>query len=115
MVAAILEHRSQLESFETFSKEQGDEQVEEWKTMIRVWESNQDAPNPYELPKSGRFQLRATLYCLSSRVVIGMSEADVRLQLAQEEANRAAMGVPSLHEVSASSFIVAALDLEDQQ
>jgi len=55
------------------------------------------------------------LYRLSSYVIIGPSEADVRLQLAEDEATQAAMGVPSLHKVSASSFMVAALDLEDQQ
>lgn len=113
MIATISKLRLQQESFNTFSKEQGDEQVEEWKAMVRIWESDPNAPNPYELPKSGRFMCNTTRP--SSWVIIGLSEADVQLQLAQEEADQAAMGVPSLHEVSASLFIVAALDLEDQQ
>lgn len=35
--------------------------------------------------------------------------------MAEEEATRASAGEPSLHEVSASSFIVAGLNLEEQQ
>jgi len=54
MNAAIPELDLQQEALETFSREQGEEQVEEWKTMIRAWELSPDAPNPYELPKSGK-------------------------------------------------------------
>jgi hypothetical protein len=40
---------------------------------------------------------------------------EICLKLAEEEAKRTSGGELSLHEVSASSFIVADLDLEDQQ
>jgi hypothetical protein len=39
----------------------------------------------------------------------------VRLQFATEEAEEAKKGGPALHEVTPSSFIVAGLELEDQQ
>ena len=61
MLAAISKLQSQQEGFDTFTREQGDEQVEEWKAMIRAWESSPDAPNPYELPKSGRFACNIAL------------------------------------------------------
>ncbi|KAF7330698.1 hypothetical protein MSAN_02447900 [Mycena sanguinolenta] len=42
-------------------------------------------------------------------------EAEVKLKFAEEEQVSAARGVPSLHDVSPSSFIYAGLDLEEQQ
>jgi hypothetical protein len=45
----------------------------------------------------------------------GLTEAQVRLQFAKEEAEDVARGLPSLHDVSASSFITAGLDLEEEQ
>lgn len=40
---------------------------------------------------------------------------EVRLQFANEEAEEAKNGVPAVHEVTPSSFIVAGLELEHQQ
>ncbi|KAJ7092096.1 hypothetical protein C8R43DRAFT_908180, partial [Mycena crocata] len=45
----------------------------------------------------------------------GLTEAQVRLDFAKEEARQAELGVPSLHDVSPSSFIYAGLELEEQQ
>ena len=44
-----------------------------------------------------------------------MTEADVKLFLAKEEAELAAAGVVALNEVNASTFVVAGLDLQDRQ
>jgi hypothetical protein len=44
-----------------------------------------------------------------------LTEAQVRLQFSKEEAEEAARGVPSLHDLSPSSFIAAGLDLEEEQ
>jgi len=43
----------------------------------------------------------------------GKSEAEIQLKLAESEHTSA--GVTALHEVSTSSFIIAGLELEDQQ
>jgi hypothetical protein len=45
----------------------------------------------------------------------GLTEQDIRLQFATEEAEEAKNGGPVLHDVTPSSFIVAGLELEDQQ
>jgi hypothetical protein len=45
----------------------------------------------------------------------GVTEADVKLLLAEEEAELAANGVVALNEVNASAFVVAGLDLQDRQ
>jgi hypothetical protein len=44
-----------------------------------------------------------------------MTEADVKLFLATEEAELAAAGVVSLNEINASAFVVTGLDLQDRQ
>jgi len=44
-----------------------------------------------------------------------VTEADVKLLLAEEEAELAAKGVVALNEVNASAFVVAGLDLQDRQ
>ncbi|KAJ7020579.1 hypothetical protein C8F04DRAFT_1274884 [Mycena alexandri] len=90
---AKVEEREQSEAFAAFSAEQG-ERVEGWRAMVHAFEANPKAPNPYE--------------CKSK----AMTEADVRLRLAEEEAER---GQTSLHDVSPTGFVYAGLELEEQQ
>ena len=45
----------------------------------------------------------------------GMSEAEVRAQLAQEEEEEVSDGKESLHEMSPVAFIAALLDFEEKQ
>ncbi|KAJ6511876.1 hypothetical protein C8R47DRAFT_1173309 [Mycena vitilis] len=96
LLRAIPERNFQRDSLATFTENQA-EHVGEWKTMVEEFEADQTKPNPYELPKSG------------------LNENDVRLQLAQEEALEQATGTLPIHQVSPSAFILAGLDLEEQQ
>ncbi|KAJ6509612.1 hypothetical protein DFH09DRAFT_942560, partial [Mycena vulgaris] len=50
-----------------------------------------------------------------SRILVGLTEMEVRLQFTNEEAADAEKGVPALHEVTPSSFINVGLELEEQQ
>jgi hypothetical protein len=45
----------------------------------------------------------------------GLTEADIRLQLAEDDAKQASDGVPTPHHVTANAFIVGGLELEDMQ
>ncbi|KAJ7805644.1 hypothetical protein B0H13DRAFT_1670300 [Mycena leptocephala] len=90
------ELKEQKEAFEEFSAQQA-ERVPEWKQRVVAFELDQTKPNPYEI------------------TVKGLTEAQVRLQFAKEEAAEVARGLPALHDVSASSFITAGLDLEEEQ
>ncbi|KAJ7021123.1 hypothetical protein C8F04DRAFT_1274114 [Mycena alexandri] len=90
---AKVEEHEQSEAFEVFTQEQG-ERVEGWREMVHAFKADPTKKNPYEVK------------------VRGMTEADVRLQLSEEEQEK---GGPSLHDVSPSGFIYAGLDLEDQQ
>ncbi|KAJ7486368.1 hypothetical protein B0H11DRAFT_1721689 [Mycena galericulata] len=98
MDRAKSEGPAQREAFATFSAEQS-ERVPEWKAAVLAFEADNDQPNPYEV----------------LRLEIGLTEAEVRLQFADEEAKEVAAGVPSLHDVSPSSFMFAGLDLEAEQ
>ncbi|KAJ7701694.1 hypothetical protein B0H16DRAFT_1347920 [Mycena metata] len=90
---ARIEEREQAEAFAAFSAEQG-ERVEGWRAMVHAFEADSKAPNPYESTAKA------------------LTEADVRLRLAEEKATR---GQTSLHDVSPTAFIYAGLDLEEQQ
>jgi hypothetical protein len=46
---------------------------------------------------------------------LGITEKQLRLQLAEEEKKQLDAGVPSLHNVSPSSFLNAGLQLEEEQ
>ncbi|KAI0042995.1 hypothetical protein FA95DRAFT_1575369 [Auriscalpium vulgare] len=70
---------------------------EEWTEMMRAYEINKTAPNPYEEP------------------VVAMSLVDVRLELAEEEAREAVQGQLSPHETTASMFLTVGFELEEQQ
>ncbi|KAJ7448160.1 hypothetical protein FB451DRAFT_1343347 [Mycena latifolia] len=105
LIAALLRRRLdraraestiQSEGFEAFSAQQA-EYVPKWKKMVDDFEKDNTKQNPYEVK------------------VVGLTEAQVRLQFSEEEAERVEKGVPALHDVSPSSFIYAGLELEDQQ
>ncbi|KAJ7670794.1 hypothetical protein DFH06DRAFT_1267265 [Mycena polygramma] len=96
LLRAIPERNFQRDSLATFTENQA-EHVEGWKAMVETFEADATKPNPYELPKSG------------------ITENDVRLQLAREEALEQATGILPIHNVSPSAFMLAGLDLEEQQ
>ncbi|KAJ7754133.1 hypothetical protein B0H14DRAFT_2405084 [Mycena olivaceomarginata] len=96
LLRAIPERNFQRDSLATFTENQG-EHVEEWVAMVLAFEADGTNPNPYELPKSGA------------------NEHDVRLECVEEEAAEQERGVLPINNVSPSAFIIAGLDLEEQQ
>ena len=48
-------------------------------------------------------------------VLVGLTEAEIRLQLAEEEDVEAAEGNPSLHKMTPSAMLVELLEIEDAQ
>ncbi|KAJ7030308.1 hypothetical protein C8F04DRAFT_1264074 [Mycena alexandri] len=96
LLNAIPERNFQAESLATFTANQIDN-VPQWKAVVEAFEADSTKPNPYEIPKSGAL------------------ENDVRLECAEEEAAEQRAGVPAIHNVSPSAFILAGLDLEEQQ
>ncbi|KAJ7441783.1 hypothetical protein B0H11DRAFT_2251843 [Mycena galericulata] len=89
----------QKETFKAFSEEQAD-RVPAWKKIVHDFEANPKADgvkNPYEVK------------------VVGLTEAQVRLEFTKEEAAEAARGIPSIHDVTPSKFLAAGLDLKEEQ
>ncbi|TDL14820.1 hypothetical protein BD410DRAFT_845698 [Rickenella mellea] len=72
--------------------------IKKWNDMVLAWHADNTRPDPYSMPPSQ-----------------GSSLAKVKLALAKEESEDATAGVLSPHEMSASTFLSAGLDLEDQQ
>ncbi|KAI0061776.1 hypothetical protein BV25DRAFT_1804969, partial [Artomyces pyxidatus] len=97
LIAAVVardKHQVQLE--ETASTVPA-ETIELWNAMMVEYENNKKAFNPYEEP------------------VTTTSQVDVRLELAEEEAEEARQGQLALHETTASAFLAAGFELEEQQ
>ncbi|KAF7347051.1 hypothetical protein MVEN_01458900 [Mycena venus] len=94
---ARAEYATQLEAFTAFSIQQED-RVPQWLAMVEAFERDgKSNKNPYEITSKA------------------MTEAEVLLKFEQEESRRVEAGIPGIHTVSPSSFIAAALEVEDQQ
>nr|GAT58314.1 predicted protein [Mycena chlorophos] len=98
LVVARDEYARQHAAFQVVSEGVSDELQEEWTAQVRAWEADNTKPNPY---------LRQTEECLS--------EAQIRLQLQEEEKRWNADGHAGLAGGSATSFIAAGIQIEDAQ
>ncbi|RXW11429.1 hypothetical protein EST38_g14426, partial [Candolleomyces aberdarensis] len=87
-----------LPAFAKLSATFSEELKVKWTRVVSEWERDPSKrPNPYDDVK-----LETTLQ-------------DVRLQLAKEDANEAARGAVSAHQMSTSTFLITGLELEEQQ
>ncbi|KAJ7779971.1 hypothetical protein B0H16DRAFT_1299968 [Mycena metata] len=102
---ARIECAKQVEAFEVFSEQQ-QERVAGWRKMVDDYEAELELGPGVELKAGENADLTP---------FVGLTEAQVRLQFTTEEAQRAELGVPTLHDVSPSSFIYAGLSLEEEQ
>jgi hypothetical protein len=104
------------ERFDRFSDLQSRD-IPEWEKMVKAWDKDHSQRNPYTATKSGDYALCSPSVAFKfTHLHIGVTEADVKLALASHEAELAAKGIPALHDkISASAFIVAGLDLQEQQ
>ncbi|KAI0038056.1 hypothetical protein FA95DRAFT_1506105, partial [Auriscalpium vulgare] len=94
---AVTELKRQRSAFEEYTAMLPAELTTEWEAMVRAWDKDRTKPNPYDEP------------------ITTTTLTDVKLAIANEEAEEAARGLMALHETTASSFIMAGMDLEEQQ
>ncbi|KAJ6467408.1 hypothetical protein C8R45DRAFT_1171845 [Mycena sanguinolenta] len=123
------ELKDQAEGFEEFSEQQA-AHVLDWRRQVLEYEEalaaeeadesksktkgkKTELKSPYETEVQG--SIPSYGYGTGLQQHPGLTEAQVRLQFTKEEAEDAARGVPSVHDVSPSSFISAGLDLEEEQ
>ncbi|TDL13658.1 hypothetical protein BD410DRAFT_735054 [Rickenella mellea] len=98
ILAAVVELREQTELFEDFTARMEPNDVAEWTATVEAWEADTSQPNPYVAESKG------------------ISEASVRLQLAQEEAEATeAEPNSAARHVTASAFLAEGLAIEEQQ
>ncbi|KAF9512090.1 hypothetical protein BS47DRAFT_1394517 [Hydnum rufescens UP504] len=72
-----------------------DDDASTWEQIVREWEIDASKPDPYTLPLSNK------------------SQAQIHLELIEMEQDLLYHGSVSLHDVSASAFIIMGLDIED--
>lgn len=83
--------------FGEFSERLQDENVAAWIEAADAFDKDPTLPDPYY------------------RESTGITEADIRLQLAEEDDQAVEEGMMSLHEVTPAALIVELLEIEDQQ
>ena len=94
---AIAMQKKQRKVFVKFNATFPSDVVRKWEKMVVEWDADRKKKNPYEEP------------------VAGTSVAEVRLELAKEEADDVQCGNQSVHHISASRWLTMGLDLEEQQ
>ncbi|KAF7321643.1 CxC2 domain-containing protein [Mycena kentingensis (nom. inval.)] len=94
---ALEQHTIQETAFKLFTEEQK-EKVPAWMKMVLEFEEDGTKPNPYEESSTD-----------------GLTEAQVREEFEKEEAAEAASGIPPIHDISPSTFLVELLAIESEQ
>ena len=85
---------------------------DQWRTMIRNWESNKSNPNPYTHAEKGISSV--PYYSTYTHVYLATNLAEVRRKLAKADEEEIARGAIS-HPVPGWVFIRDGLDIEEQQ
>ncbi|KAL1698469.1 hypothetical protein EV121DRAFT_284741 [Schizophyllum commune] len=96
LVDALAELAAQEGELAEFAKGQA-VHTKAWEAEVEAFERDKSKTNPFEMPKSGA------------------SENDVALELANEEAEQARRGLEFRHEMTPSAFVLALLDVENDQ
>ncbi len=115
--AALAERNIQVEGHRGLTSCLNTKLVASWEAMCVAWEVEglpKKVPNPYETDGTSMDLSLAISNTLTSSFT-DLTEAEVRRELNLEEAHRVAQGGVSIHETSACSFIMMALDLEETQ
>ncbi|KAJ7117336.1 hypothetical protein C8R43DRAFT_902104 [Mycena crocata] len=98
MVVALAERDRQVAAFDDISATVKSSLKTEWKKMIADWTKDPSKPNPFTLTRKD---------C--------PTEAEVRLQVRQDEDALTAEGRAPLHGRSATAFLTAGIQIEDAQ
>jgi hypothetical protein len=108
---------NQTTQYENFTQGLASGDVEEWEHMNLVWEANPTNTSPYDSSYSGVSMIQADV---CARVVTNVyflapTSADVHLKLIEAEHVEHQHSETTLHDKSASTFLVTGLELEDTQ
>ena len=109
-----MESSQQSEILDEFRARLEGDNLSEWEAQVVAYEADPTQPDPYCRRVEG-----APLIITRSRgfdtILSGITEAEVRLQLAEEDSAAHAQGQISLHEVTPAGMVVEGLLIEEQQ
>ena len=97
LLVAIPERNRQQAAFDELTASVGGTNEHDWTVSVTAWEADKSKLNPYICE------------------VTGITMADIKQRLADEEKQSEAAGVVPLHDVGPSEFLVMGLVLEDCQ
>jgi hypothetical protein len=113
-ILALIEHRDAFEAFDRNLRLSHPEDVEQWARDEMRWTADNSAPNPYEAQKSESLLLLPHAKYTDMFMISEDGLAQLRLCVVQEDAatvdNEESNALA--HEVSASAFLLAGLELE---
>ena len=109
-----MQRAEQNQAWEDQSASLDSEQVSEWTKEVERWESDSSEPNPFE-SRSTRMSINSQINIFNYFMCISdPSQADIRLQLAQEDAqDRTTLRLPPGSDMSASYMIHMGLELQE--
>jgi hypothetical protein len=112
---AVLHFRAYRAFTDGLREEHGDQLIE-WERQVQEWETDNSRPCPYDLPEESESSISLYLLYLTMRFV-EVTQAAVKKKLSEEEHEKAARGEGDLNtlEITASDFVIAGIDLEEQQ
>ena len=116
---AVIHHRALLAFTESLQVEHA-EYITEWEAQVQKWKLNHALPCPYDLPgqsKSSYHWVDLLCFILKTHSKIGVTFAEVKHQLSQEEYEQVEKGetIMGMDDGSPSAFVVEGLELEETQ
>lgn len=115
---AIKEREIHVADFKEFNSAFRSADTKQWLDSVLKWERDRTKPNPFETTQPCTLNSHSYTCSKSTDTIdlVAISEAKVRLQLAEEEKKAQELGQKSLHEeVPGSLLIWQGLDIEEQQ
>lgn len=106
-----------MENFATIDATLRPELRQDWENMVKDWQEDQSKPCPYA--PSVKCELASIFLLVEAHAnklyLAGITEAQVRLDLRNQELADIAAGRTTSHQTSATAFLVAGLHLEEAQ
>lgn len=115
LTAAVEGHDDHLEDFYDFTATIPAASVLQWTSAVEEWEKDNERVNPFVSLTKSKWLL--FYYHYSNLRVQGVTQHDVRLALAEEDAEelQSEDATPLHEEVTPGTFITLGLELESQQ
>lgn len=113
---AVRDRNLQAESHRGFTATIASSAIVKWEALCIAWEvnpHNKSVESPYEVEEDCKSSSSGCIVYLCT--ILGLSEAEVRRELAQLEADRLSKNGIAMHTTSPAAFLSLGLELEESQ